>query len=148
MEKQDEFYLISTLSIASSSNTLNHWLIDSGSSTNFIRYKEALSNLIEKKSNLKIILRDNATYPVKGIGISTLHLNYGQTIHLQEVLYVLELKKNLVSIYVMEEKGFKVALIDGKVPIWHRNPKYAFTLGFRVDGFISSWWKSFGSFGR
>lgn len=40
---------------------------------------------------------------------------------MQEVLYVLDLKKNLVSISVMEDKGYKVAFID------------AFTLGFRVD---------------
>jgi len=134
VEKQDEFYLISALSTASPPDTLDHWLIDSGASRHFTGYKEALSYLVEKKTNLKIILGDNATYPVKGIGTITLHLNYIQTIHLQEVLYVSDLKKNLVSISAMEDKGFKVAFIDGKVWIWHRNPKDVFTLGFRVDG--------------
>jgi len=90
--------------------------------------------LIEKKRNLEIILGDNATYPVKGIGIVTPHLNQGQTIHLQEVLYVPDLKKNMVSIFKMEDKGFKVAFIDGKVCIWQRNLKDAFTLGFRIYG--------------
>ena len=71
---------------------------------------------------------------MKGIYIVTLHLNEGQTIHLQEVLYVPDLKKNLLSIFAMEDKGFKVAFINGKVHIWQRNPKGAFTLGFRVDG--------------
>ena len=33
----------------------------------------------------------------------------------------------------MEDKGFKVAFIDGKVRVWKRNFKDAFTLGFRVD---------------
>eukprot|EP00253_Pinus_taeda_P001802 PITA_01802 len=108
----------------------------SEASRHFTRYKEALSNLVEKKTNLKIIFGDNATYPMKGIGTVTLHLNYGQTIHLQEVLYVPDLKKNLVSISVMEDQGFKVEFIDGKVSILHRNPKYAFTLGFRLDGII------------
>jgi len=45
-----------------------------------------------------------------------------------------DLKKNLVSIFVMEDKGFMVAFIDAKERIWHRNPKDAFTLIFRVDG--------------
>ena len=63
----------------------------------------------------------------------TLHLNQGQILHLQDVLYVPDLKKNLVSISVKEDKGFKVAFIDGKVHIWKRNFKEAFTLGFRVD---------------
>ena len=113
---------------------MDHWLIDNGASRNFTRYKEAISNLMEKKTNSEIILGDNSTYPMKGIGTVTLHLNQGQTLHLQEVLYVPDLKKNLVSISVMEDKGFKVAFIDGKVHIWQRNPKDSFTHGFRVDG--------------
>ena len=88
--------------------------------------------MIEKDTNLEIILGDNATYPLKGTGTVTLHLNQGQVLCLQDVLYVLDLKKNLVSILAMEDKGFKVAFIDGKVHIWKRNFKEAFTLFFRV----------------
>ena len=43
------------------------------------------------------------------------------------------MKKNLVCISAMEDKGFKVAFSDGNICIWQRNPKDAFTLGFRVD---------------
>jgi len=82
-------------------------LIDSGASRHFTGYKEALSNLIEKDTNLEIILGDNATYPVKGVGNVTLQLNQGSTIHLQEVLYVLDIKKNLVSISKMEDNPIK-----------------------------------------
>eukprot|EP00253_Pinus_taeda_P002446 PITA_02446 len=105
----------------------------SGASRHFTGYKEALSNLIERDTNLEIILGVNATYPVKGVGNVTLQLNQGNTIHLQEVLYVPDLKKNLVSISVMEDKGFKVAFIDGKIHVWNKSFKDAFTLGFRVD---------------
>jgi len=76
LKKQNEFYLFSTLSTASPPDTLDHWLIDSGASRHFTGYKEALSNLVEKKTNLEIILGDNATYPVKAIGIVTLHFTY------------------------------------------------------------------------
>ena len=79
--------------------------------------------MIEKDTNLEIILGDNATYPMKGTGTVTLHLNQGQALFLQDLLYILDLKKNLVSISVMEDKGFKVELIDGKVHIWKRNFK-------------------------
>jgi len=112
---------------------LGNWLIDSGASRHFTRYKEALSNLIEKDTNLESTLGDNATYPVKTVGNVTLQLNQHNNIHLQEVLYVPDLKKNLVSISAMEDKGFKVAFIDGKVRGWKRNFKEAFTLGFKVD---------------
>ena len=131
--KQKEYYFISSLSTASPPDTLGNWLINSGASRHFTGYKEAVSNLIEKETNLEIILRDDATYPVKGVGNVTLQLNQGNTIHLQEVLYVLDLKKILVSISTMEDKEFKVTFIDGKVHVWKRNFKDAFTLGFRVD---------------
>ena len=104
-------------------------MIDSGASRHIARYKEALSSLIEKEKNLEIILGDDATYPMKGVGNFTLQLNKGNIIHLQEVLYVPNLKKNMVSISKMEDKGFKVAFINGKICVWKINFKDAFTLG-------------------
>ena len=53
---------------------------------------------------MEIIIGDNATYAVKVVGNVTLQLNQGNMIHLQEVLYVLDLKNNLVSISTMEDK--------------------------------------------
>jgi len=35
------------------------------------------------------------------------------------------MKKNLVSISAMEDKGFKATFIDGKVCVWQRNLKDA-----------------------
>eukprot|EP00253_Pinus_taeda_P024459 PITA_24459 len=92
--KQKEYYLISALSTTSPLDTLGNWLIDSGTSRHFTGYKEALSNMIEKETNLEIILGDNVTYLEKGVGNVTLQLNQGNMIHLLEVLYVPDLKKN------------------------------------------------------
>ena len=89
--------------------------------------------MIENDTNLEIILGDNATYPVKGTGTMTLHLSQGQVLCLQDVLYVPNLKKNLVSILAMEDKGFNVAFIYGKVRIWKIFFNEPITIGFRVD---------------
>eukprot|EP00253_Pinus_taeda_P002351 PITA_02351 len=121
------------LSTTAPPDSLGNWLIESSASSHFTSYKEALSNLIEKETNLEIVLGDNSKYPMKGVGNVTLQLKQGNTIHLQEVLYVPDLKKNLVSISAMEDKGYKVAFINGKVRVWKKNFKDAFTLGFRVD---------------
>ena len=112
---------------------MDAWLIDSGASRHRIGFKEALSDVVEKGTNLKIILGDNATYPVKGTGTVTLHLSQGQVLCLQDVLYVPDLMKNLVSISTVEDKGFNVALINGKVRIWKKSFKEAIMIGFRVD---------------
>eukprot|EP00253_Pinus_taeda_P005119 PITA_05119 len=131
--KQDEYYLLVALFTSPPPDSLGNWLIDSGASRHFTGYKEALHNLIEKETNVEIVLGDNLKYPVKDVGNVSLKLNQGNTIHLQDVLYVPDLKKNLVSISAMENKGYKVAFSDGKVRVWKKNIKDAFTLGFRVD---------------
>eukprot|EP00253_Pinus_taeda_P016725 PITA_16725 len=115
--KQDEYYLPVALSTTAPPDSLENWLIDSGASRHFIGYKEAPSNLIEKETNQEIVLGDNSNYSVKGIGNVTLQLNQGNTIHLQELLYVPDLKKNLVYISTMEDKAYNVAFIDGKIRV-------------------------------
>ena len=82
-------------------------MIDSGVSRHFTRYKEALSNLIKKKTNLEIILRDNATYPMKGIGIVTLHLNQGQTHHSLMERYAFG--KETLKMHLHFDLGLKVS---------------------------------------
>ena len=109
------------------------WLIDSGASRHITGFKEAISDMLKKDTNMEIILGDNATYPMKGTGIVTLHLIQGQVLCLQDVLYVPGLKKNLVSISAMEYKGFNVAFIDRKVRMWKKRFKEAIAIGFRVD---------------
>ena len=84
--KRNDFILVSTLSTTSPPETLDVWLIDSGASRYLTSYKEALSDLVEKDTNLEIILGDNATYLVKGTGTVTLHLSRGQVIRLKDVL--------------------------------------------------------------
>ena len=93
--KQDEYCLLVALSTTAPQDSVGNWLIDSGASRHFTGYKEALSTLIEKETNLEIVLWNIAKYLVKGVGNVTLQLNQGNTIHLQEVLYVPDFKKNL-----------------------------------------------------
>ena len=55
---------------------------------------------------------------------------------LHDVMYVLGLKKNLVSISALEVKGMRVAFIRGKVLTWPMEScmRDAFTLGLRLGG--------------
>ena len=78
--KGNEFILVSALCTASPPDTLDVWLIDSGASRHLTGYKEALSDLVEKDTNLKTILGDNATSPVKGARTVTLHLSQDQVL--------------------------------------------------------------------
>ena len=59
-------------------------------------------------------LGDNGTYAIEGIGSTSFKLDSGWVLHLEEILYVPGLKKNLLSVGVLEEKGYILAFMKGK----------------------------------
>ena len=63
-------------------------------------------------------LGDDHQCPIKGSGESSYKLYYGKSLTMKEVLFVLGLKKNLLSISALDAKGMRVAFIDGQVIIW------------------------------
>ena len=78
-------------------------------------YKENLSEVVEKDSHLRVVLGDDANYTMKRSGATSLQLESNDTLHISDVLYVLGMKRILVSISALEDKGYKVAFSDGKV---------------------------------
>jgi hypothetical protein len=118
--KEEAFLFISTLS--GTVCTDNHiWLIDSGASRHMTRYRDHLTDLVEKETNLHVVLGDNARYIVKGVGTSTFQLDSDLPLQLSEILYVPGMKRNLVSISALEDKGYKVTFLEGKVLAWHKD---------------------------
>ena len=59
-----------------------------------------------------------STYAIKGVGSSAFQLDSGTLISVEEILYVSGLKKNVLSVTVLEDKGFSVAFSEGKVLVW------------------------------
>jgi hypothetical protein len=97
------------------------WIIDSGASRHMTGDQARLSNLNEKKTSYKVELGDKSTYPVEGFGQASVKLKIGNNVHLSNVLYVPGLEKNLVSISCLEDKGNRIAFVDGKVLSWHKD---------------------------
>ena len=85
------------------------------------RDQARLSNLNEKKTSYKVELGDKNTYLVEGIDQAFVKLKTCNNVHLSNVLYVLGLEKNLVSISCLEDKGNRIAFVDGKVLSWHKD---------------------------
>ena len=63
-------------------------------------------------------LGDDYQYPIKGSGEYSYKLDSGKYLTMREVLFVPGLKKNLLSISALHEKGMRVAFIDGQVSMW------------------------------
>jgi hypothetical protein len=118
--KDKAFFFISSL-LGTIPTDSDIWLIDSGASRHMIGYKEHLTNLVEKDFRLHVVLSDNARYIVKGVGTSSFQLDFDIPLQLSELLYVLEMKRNLVSISALEDKGYKFTFSEGKFHAWHKN---------------------------
>ena len=90
-------------------------------------FKESFVKLSEHESPQKVKLGDDHHYPIKGSGESPYKLDSGKSMKMKGVLFVLGLKKNLISIYALglkknlisiyalDAKGMRVAFVDGQV---------------------------------
>ena len=56
--------------------------------------------------------------------------------HIDDVLYVPSLKKNLLFVVGLEDKGYRVLFMDKKVLLWAKNEKLSLAklIGFREGG--------------
>ena len=100
---EDEYVLISTLTgnITQGSDV---WLIDSGAFKHMTVFKESFVRLSEHESPHKVKLGDDYKYPIKGSGESSYKLDSSKSLTMKEVLFVLGLKKNLLSISALMQK--------------------------------------------
>jgi hypothetical protein len=96
------------------------WLIDSRASRHMTGDHRNFSSMKEKETPHKVELGDNNSYTFKGIGQATIKMESGNSIHISNVLYVPGLKKTLVYISCLEEKGDRVVFVNGKVLVWSK----------------------------
>lgn len=81
-------------------------------------YKSGLANFRKKSFTVQLELGDDASYEIEGIGSTYFQLDSGSIIHIDEILYVLGLEKNFLSVAVLEDKGYKVTFMDGKALLY------------------------------
>jgi hypothetical protein len=74
------------------------WLVDSGASKNMIGFKDILSDFETKYFAEHVELGDDKCYKIEGVGSISFRLESGARLHVDEVLYVLGLKNNLLSV--------------------------------------------------
>lgn len=58
-------------------------------------------------------------YSVTNIDTITFQREYGCPLRLKDVMYVRGLKKNLVSVSMLEDHGYDVIFSKGKAPLHH-----------------------------
>ena len=58
---------------------------------------------------------DDYQYPIKGCGEVSYKIDYGKYLNMKDVLYILGLKNNILSISTLDAKGMRVPFFDGQV---------------------------------
>jgi hypothetical protein len=112
-----EFSLIECLS--SRNTTPDTWYIDSGASRHMTAVREHLTDLTQC-GDAEVVLGDDREVKVASCGTVSFRRESLPPMTLTEVLYVLGLNKNLVSVSTIEEKGYEVLFRDGQVLLFPR----------------------------
>ena len=94
------------------------WYIDSRASRYMTSAREFFSELAERALDIEIVLGDDHTVRVVGVDTLTFEREYLPPLKVMDVLYVLELKKNFISVSTMEKKGFDVTF-SGRQVLMH-----------------------------
>ena len=97
---------------------LKTWLVDNGASKHITGYKEILSDFKTKSFAEQVELGDDKCYKIEGVGSISFKLESRARLHVDEVLYVPGLKKNLLSVATLEDKGYWVIFKDRKALLW------------------------------
>lgn len=77
--------------------------------------KKNFSKLSERDMQLNIEMGDDGKYQVEGIGTIRFERESGNPLYLRDVLYVPGLRKNLVSVSTLEDKGYGITFSKGRV---------------------------------
>jgi hypothetical protein len=99
-------------------------------------FKEILSDFETKSFVEHVELGNDKCYKIEGVGSISFRLESGARLHIDEVLYVPGLKKNLLSIAILEDKGYWVIFKDIKTLLWAKGSHLSTTkpIGTRSGG--------------
>jgi hypothetical protein len=124
-----DFTLITCMDLSASGSV---WYLDSGASFHMMGDKESFIDLEEKYLKIHIEMGDDGRYSATSIGTITFQRDSGKPFQLRNVMHVPGLKKNLVSVAMMEDRGYDVVFSSGKSYLWHKTMGQVKNIGIRV----------------
>jgi hypothetical protein len=105
--------LVSSLSgIVSRSGT---WLVDSGATCHMKGARELFERFIESDLDMYVELGMGIMHAVHGSGSMSFWMESGDVLRMTNVLWVPKLKRSVLSVSMIEEKGYAVLFQDGHV---------------------------------
>lgn len=114
------------------------WLINNGVSCHMTGVREHFMSLIEGV-DLEMVLGDDTRVKVVGVRIVSFPRESLPRLRVMEVLYILGLRRNLISVSCIEDMGYVVVFRNGQVLMYLVGSSMSFTraIGVRDDRLFS-----------
>jgi len=90
------------------------WFLDSGVSFHMTGDRDLFSDLEDKDLGVHVEMGDDGRYSAMGVDTISFERESGKPFVLKEVMHVLGLRKNLISVAMLEDKGYDVVFSEGK----------------------------------
>ncbi|KAH9745502.1 hypothetical protein KPL70_004095 [Citrus sinensis] len=113
---EEEGYESAGVCVATKDLQRGKWILDSGCTFHMCPFKTYFSDYHNLDGG-KIMMGNNAVCKVIGIGNVSLRLHDGTIWELREVRYVPDLKRNLISLGLIDQNGFSIKLESGRLLI-------------------------------
>ena len=82
--------------------------------------REMFSDISQEETDVEVVLGDDSTFRAIGCGTITFQRESMSPMVLRDVLYVPGLKKKLVSVSMIEDRGLGVSFLDGHVHVFSK----------------------------
>ncbi|XP_062119205.1 uncharacterized protein LOC133832951 [Humulus lupulus] len=109
---------ITLLVMVSEVNLVNsnprEWLIDTGSTWHICSDKILFKSFEQLTNGEKLFMGNSATSKIEGQGKVILKMTFGKELTLNNVLYISDIRKNLVSCSLLNKHGFHMVLESDK----------------------------------
>ena len=99
---------MSNTALSAETDDSDAWFVDSGASVHMTCNKNWYANFKETQNGASIYLGDNRAHQIKGYGDIPMTLPNGTVRHIRNVVYVLGIKKNLISMSTITDQNLKV----------------------------------------
>ncbi|KAK9053912.1 hypothetical protein SSX86_024987 [Deinandra increscens subsp. villosa] len=109
-------YESSDVLVVSSKSSRYSWILDSGCSYHMTPVKSLFREFKDRDLG-SVKLGDSRPCRITGIGTVEVRLSNGSTLLLEEVRYIPELTRNLISLCTFEKHGYAVSLKNGRAKV-------------------------------
>ncbi|KAH9649101.1 hypothetical protein KPL70_025857 [Citrus sinensis] len=113
---EEEGYESAGVCVATESTDRGKWVLDSGCTFHMCPYKNYLTEYHDLDGG-RVMMSNNAMCKIIGIGNIRLKLHDGTIRELKQVRFVPELKRNLISLGMLDQMGYSVKIESGEMVI-------------------------------